>query len=209
MLTAVAPDAAGNQATSGAVSISVSNDTTPPVISGVTASAITASAATIIWTPDEASDSQLDYGWNTPGSGDLIFGAAVATAGPIATISAGSGFTKRLTLNNDELVSEDKIQTTVGSTAATFTFSAASAAGMNNASSNTMAQAFASTTTPGDLVEGQGQATSAAVIVTVSNATAQVVLAWDPSLDGGGYKLYTGSGGNESGFSNEVSATMP
>jgi hypothetical protein len=37
-------------------------DTTPPVISGVTASGVTSAAATITWITNEASDSQVEYG---------------------------------------------------------------------------------------------------------------------------------------------------
>jgi hypothetical protein len=40
-------------------------DTTPPVISNVQASAITASGATITWTTDEASNSVVEYGLTT------------------------------------------------------------------------------------------------------------------------------------------------
>src|SRR5438034_765835 len=64
-LTAVARDGAGNRTTSAAVSVTVSNaapDTTPPVISSVTAGSITSSGATIIWTTDEAADSVVEYG---------------------------------------------------------------------------------------------------------------------------------------------------
>src|SRR2546422_336569 len=43
----------------------VANDTTPPVISGVTASSITSSGATIAWVTNEASDSQVNYGLTT------------------------------------------------------------------------------------------------------------------------------------------------
>jgi inosine-uridine nucleoside N-ribohydrolase len=39
-----------------------SGDTTPPVISAVTAGSVTASGATVSWTTNEASDSQVDYG---------------------------------------------------------------------------------------------------------------------------------------------------
>src|SRR5207247_2427977 len=59
-LTAVARDAAGNTATTAAVSVTVDN--APPVIASMSASGITASSATIIWTTDEASDSQVEYG---------------------------------------------------------------------------------------------------------------------------------------------------
>ncbi len=40
-------------------------DTTPPVISGVAASSITSSGATVTWTTNEASDTQVDYGTTT------------------------------------------------------------------------------------------------------------------------------------------------
>src|SRR5207245_1260162 len=59
-LTAVARDAAGNTATSAAVSVTVDNAS--PVISSMSASGITSSSATISWTTDEASDSQVEYG---------------------------------------------------------------------------------------------------------------------------------------------------
>jgi hypothetical protein len=58
-------DAASNLATSGDFTFTTTGDTTPPTISGVGASSITASAATISWTTDEASDSQVEYGTTT------------------------------------------------------------------------------------------------------------------------------------------------
>jgi hypothetical protein len=41
------------------------SDTTPPVISGVSSSAVTSSSATINWTTNEPSDSQVEYGLNS------------------------------------------------------------------------------------------------------------------------------------------------
>jgi len=64
-LTAVARDAAGNVTTSAAVTASVNNDTTPPVLTAVAASAITSAGATISWTTNEASDTQVEYGLTT------------------------------------------------------------------------------------------------------------------------------------------------
>ena len=59
-------DAAGNLATSGDFTFTTaSTDTTPPVISGVSASSITSGVATINWTTNEASDTQVDYGTTT------------------------------------------------------------------------------------------------------------------------------------------------
>jgi hypothetical protein len=82
-LTAVARDAAGNTATSAAVTVTVNNvvlDTTPPVISAVAASSITASGATITWTTNEAGDSQVDYGPTTAYGSSTALDATLVTA---------------------------------------------------------------------------------------------------------------------------------
>ena len=47
------------------ITYTVVPDVTPPVVSAVTATAITASGATINWTTNEGSDSQVDYGPTT------------------------------------------------------------------------------------------------------------------------------------------------
>src|SRR5207247_2267053 len=62
-LTAVARDAAGHTTTSAAVSVTVDNAV--PIISSVSSSSIGSSSATISWTTNEASDSQVEYGTNT------------------------------------------------------------------------------------------------------------------------------------------------
>jgi len=60
-------DAAGNLATSADFAFTTlpPADTTPPVISAVASSEVTGSGATITWTTDEASDSQVEYGTTT------------------------------------------------------------------------------------------------------------------------------------------------
>ncbi len=58
-------DAAGNvsaQSSSASATTLAPLDTTPPVISAVTASSVTSSGATITWTTNENSDSQVEYG---------------------------------------------------------------------------------------------------------------------------------------------------
>jgi len=57
---AVARDAAGNTAPTNAVSVTVDN--APPLLSSVASTNLSSSAATITWTTDEASDSQVEYG---------------------------------------------------------------------------------------------------------------------------------------------------
>lgn len=61
-VTAVARDAAGNTSVSAAVSVTVANDLTPPVLSSVSSSSITSSGAIISWNSDEPSDTQVEYG---------------------------------------------------------------------------------------------------------------------------------------------------
>jgi len=66
VLTAVARDAAGNVSTSTGVTVTVANaaarvDTSSPVISGMSLT-VTSSSATIGWTTNEPSDTQLEYG---------------------------------------------------------------------------------------------------------------------------------------------------
>jgi phosphatidylinositol-3-phosphatase len=61
-------------------------------------------------------------------NGDLIFGAVMGDSGNNTTVTAGTGATQRLVAHNgadDPLASEDLIQTSAGSVAATFTFSIA------------------------------------------------------------------------------------
>jgi len=58
-ITAVARDAAGNQTTSGAVRVTVSN---PTVVSNTQATNVSPSGATITWSTNNFSDSQVEYG---------------------------------------------------------------------------------------------------------------------------------------------------
>jgi len=65
VLTAVARDAAGNKATSAGLTVTVANagaiDGIAPAISGMSLS-VTASSATVGWTTNEPSDTQVEYG---------------------------------------------------------------------------------------------------------------------------------------------------
>jgi len=60
-------DAAGNLALSANFTFRTNTapDTTPPAISGVSASSVTSSGATVNWTTNEASDTQVEYGTTT------------------------------------------------------------------------------------------------------------------------------------------------
>lgn len=57
-----------------------SSDSTPPVISAVVASGITASGAAIAWTTNELSDSQVDYGTTTSYGSSTTLNVSLVTA---------------------------------------------------------------------------------------------------------------------------------
>src|SRR6185503_6495137 len=59
----------------------------------------------------------------TTANGDLIFGAVIDDSGSFGTITAGTGFTRRATVNNMDMATEDLVQAAAGPIAATFTFS--------------------------------------------------------------------------------------
>src|SRR2546422_1167967 len=61
-LATLARDAAGNTTPSAAVTVTVNNDLTPPVLSGVTASSIGSDTAGITWATNELSTSRVEYG---------------------------------------------------------------------------------------------------------------------------------------------------
>lgn len=80
-LTAVARDPAGNAATSVGVLVTVANgDTSAPLISSVSASSVGSSGASISWSTNEASDSQVEYGLTTSYGNATPLNAGLVTA---------------------------------------------------------------------------------------------------------------------------------
>jgi hypothetical protein len=65
IITVTGRDAAGNTGTATLTVTYTPPDTTPPAISNVTAYGVTATSASISWTTNEASDSQIEYGTST------------------------------------------------------------------------------------------------------------------------------------------------
>ena len=86
-------DAAGNMSASSlpAQVTTPPADTTPPVISAVSAGSVTQTSATVTWTTDETSDSQVEYGTSTsygsstPLSGVLVTNHSVSVSGLTAS----------------------------------------------------------------------------------------------------------------------------
>src|SRR5207249_1370685 len=80
-LTAVARDAAGNSTTAVATPVTVANgDVTPPLISAAQASAVSSTGATVTWTTNESSDSQVEYGQTTGYGTSTPLGTAMTTS---------------------------------------------------------------------------------------------------------------------------------
>jgi glucose/arabinose dehydrogenase len=76
-------DASGNPSMSGDftfTTLAPPQDVTPPVISGISAGSISSSSATIAWTTNEASDSQVEYGLTTAYGSSTALNTALVTS---------------------------------------------------------------------------------------------------------------------------------
>lgn len=84
-LGAQASDAAGNTGVASTVAITVANaDTTPPAITGVTATNLSSVGATITWTTNEPATSQVDYGTTMAYGASSPFASALVGAHSVA-----------------------------------------------------------------------------------------------------------------------------
>jgi hypothetical protein len=83
VITAVARDTSNNLGTSAGVNVTVNNvvpDTTPPTFSGVGASSISQTGATITWTTNETGDSQVYYGPTSGYGSETTLNSALVTS---------------------------------------------------------------------------------------------------------------------------------
>src|SRR5207237_1249497 len=85
-------DGAGNLATS-ADSTFTTNDITAPVLSGLAVSSVGGTGATIQWTTNEASDSQVEYGLTTAYASPTRSDATPRTAHSVALSGLTDGTT--------------------------------------------------------------------------------------------------------------------
>ena len=106
----------------GAFEFSGTADATPPVISGVASSSVTASGATITWTTDEASDSQVEYGTSTAYGSSTALVPSLVTSHSQALSGLAAG-----TLYHVRVKSKDASGNLA--TSADFTFTTAAAGG--------------------------------------------------------------------------------
>jgi hypothetical protein len=90
-LTAVARDYNGNTATAATVTVSISNDKAAPVLSVIAATALTTGGATITWTTNEVSDSQVEYGTTTSYGSTTSLNTTFLTAHSVALTGLNAG----------------------------------------------------------------------------------------------------------------------
>jgi hypothetical protein len=87
-------DAAGNLSVSAdrTFTTAAAPDTTPPVISSIAAGSITSSGATITWTTNEASNTQVEYGLTTSYGSQSTLNTSLVTShsAPISGLTAGT-----------------------------------------------------------------------------------------------------------------------
>ncbi len=114
-------DAVGNTATSGdnTFTTSATPDTTPPIISGVTASNISSTGATITWATNEASSSQIQYGTTTSYGSSSTLNSTLVTSHSITLSNLIASTTYHY-----RVISTDAVGNTATSGDNTFTTSA-------------------------------------------------------------------------------------
>ena len=106
---------------SRAIAVTVNNDTTPPLVSAITASSVTAAGATITWTTDEPSDSQVDAGPTTAYGSTTALNAALVTTHAVSLSGLSDGTLYHVRVRSRDAagnlaVSGDAIVTTLDAT---------------------------------------------------------------------------------------------
>ena len=89
-LTAVARDASGKSTTSSPVTVTVSNDVTPPTISGISATSTSTTSAAVSCVTDEPATCTVDYG-STISYGQAVTGAGPATSHTVSLTGLSTG----------------------------------------------------------------------------------------------------------------------
>jgi Purple acid Phosphatase, N-terminal domain len=155
-------DGAGN--VSAQVTDTIVLDTTPPTITGVSASAITATGATITWTTSEPADSQVDYGTTTSYGSSSALNTSLATSPSVDL----SGLTAS-TLYHYRVKSRDAAGNLA--TSGDFTFSTTTAAGPSITSVTPASVTYGITTSRSIAIAGTNFALGATITVQGTGGT--------------------------------------
>jgi len=102
-------------------------DTTAPVVSGVTASSITQNSAVIVWTTNELSDTQIDYGLTVSYGSQTSLSATMVTthSQTLTNLSSGTTYHYRVKSRDaagNQAISADYIFSTIANTNPTAPF---------------------------------------------------------------------------------------
>ena len=122
-----AKDEAGNISDTVSRSFSVGSDAVAPVISSISSGSLSTSGATITWTTDEASDSQVEYGLSSSYTSSTTLNTSMVTSHSV-TLSGLSVST----LYHYRVVSKDAYNNTAYSSDQTFTTSSNSSSGSSS-----------------------------------------------------------------------------
>jgi hypothetical protein len=173
-----AADAAGNlSAYSNVISTTTTaSDTTPPTISSVASGSITSSGATITWTTNEASDTQVEYGTTTSYGSSTTLNTVKVTSHS-ATLSGLSAST----LYHYRVKSRDAAGNLA--TSGDFTFTTASSSGGPDLTMLTVgATVSGSNLTISDVVRNQGSVNAGAFNIGFYLSADTTYQATDPFL---------------------------
>lgn len=107
-----------NSVTNGRYTLTVASDTTPPQVANVASSDITQTAATITWTTDETSTSQVEYGPTASYGNFSTLNSALATAHSVSLSGLTGGATYHYRVrskdaSNNEAISNDNTFITI------------------------------------------------------------------------------------------------
>ncbi len=124
-LRAIARDNAGNQATSPTVTVVVTSDLSPPLLSNLQATGIGTSSATIVWSTDEPASSGVQYGTTTTYSMWTTLGTGLTRSHAVEIMGLRPG-----TVYHYRVLSRDAARNLAISTDRTFTTPQATGAAM-------------------------------------------------------------------------------
>lgn len=178
-LIAVARDAAGNRATSTAVSVTVDN--TAPTISSVATSSITSSGATVTWSTNESASTKAIYSVDTNYASTTT---ETDTSTRVASHSKALSSLLSCTLYNFKTVSRDAAGNSATSSASSFTTSGcAGSASPSSSTSTPVTVSSAATTTLSDdsrslrvVTPANFTATSSTIVIQIKGLDSSTVL---------------------------------
>ena len=156
------------------------SDTTAPTISAISASGITASSATISWTTNEASDTQVDYGLTTGYGQSTSLNTALVTShsSALSGLTAGTLYHYRVrsrdAAGNLALSTDNTFTTTTTADTTAPTISATGASGITASSATISWTTNEASDTQVDygLTTGYGQSTSLNTALVTSHSSA-------------------------------------